>query len=198
MQTHISKSNLPLHRASYPERGETICKLLKDYEISKKTIYPDCCFDNSSVSIWHNIPNYPKMVHMYNMLRMMIFFYRFLTRIWDGIDGTDMERQFRGLKITSCYRSPRVNARVGGSSTSLHLDGLAFDLWAPSDCRAVLEFIYSKLLAYVKTADVMTSKMSADDSHPFIYPYEVIIYDRKKNTLHVGFTYVNPNIIPNV
>ena len=32
------------------------------------------------------------------------------------------------MVINSCYRSPRVNARVGGSRTSYHLTGTAVDI----------------------------------------------------------------------
>lgn len=32
------------------------------------------------------------------------------------------------IVINSCYRSPRVNARVGGSRTSYHLTGCAVDI----------------------------------------------------------------------
>lgn len=195
MSNFNSRSNLPLYRFSYPERGETIASLIRIYIRLKRSCYPECCFDDSSVSIWHNVPNYPKMVHLYNMLRVIIAFYRFLDKIFEEIEGTDLEKQLCYLKITSCFRSPRVNAKVRGSDTSLHLDGMAIDIWAPSNARPLLEFIYSKMSAYTKTSEVVSGSIMSTSDSPFVYPYEVILYG-SKNQIHIGYTYVNPNLTP--
>src|SRR5439155_24929516 len=49
------------------------------------------------------------------------------------------------LHITSGYRSPELNARVGGSVNSMHMQGLAADFICPAFgvplkvCRAIVE-----------------------------------------------------------
>ena len=49
------------------------------------------------------------------------------------------------IRVTSCYRSPAVNAAVKGSSTSAHLQGLAADICAYSgksaDNRCLLDVV---------------------------------------------------------
>lgn len=46
------------------------------------------------------------------------------------------------IRVTSAYRSPRVNAAVGGSSTSRHMLGLAADIKAKGfDARQVVATI---------------------------------------------------------
>lgn len=52
------------------------------------------------------------------------------------------------VKVNSCYRSPSVNKAVGGSPASLHLCGLAFDIYVPGmssvDLIALVEDLFDK------------------------------------------------------
>jgi zinc D-Ala-D-Ala carboxypeptidase len=53
----------------------------------------------------------------------------------------------RGVKVNSGYRSPDVNAKVGGSKTSDHCKGMAADIEIPGVPNAELaEWIRSNLL----------------------------------------------------
>lgn len=50
------------------------------------------------------------------------------TRVLRGLEDLRRKSYPQGLTIVSGYRCPTVNKRVGGSSTSLHMRGLAADI----------------------------------------------------------------------
>ena len=56
-----------------------------------------------------------------------------------------LRRRFGVLKITSGYRSPAVNALVGGALTSQHLKGEAADLFVSSNEVALKMFHFVRL-----------------------------------------------------
>ena len=41
-----------------------------------------------------------------------------------------LREEFGPIQVTSAYRSPAVNAKIGGSPTSAHMEGRAADLYA--------------------------------------------------------------------
>lgn len=53
------------------------------------------------------------------------------------------------VKVLSCYRSPAVNAAVGGSPTSAHKVGMAMDFIIPGiSCMAVCEWAAENINDY--------------------------------------------------
>jgi hypothetical protein len=86
------------------------------------------------------------------------------TAIRKGLDNTPNDEQIANLTelaqslervqqllgplhITSAFRSPKVNAAIGGSTTSAHMEGYAADITCPSFgtplevCKAIAESI---------------------------------------------------------
>lgn len=63
----------------------------------------------------------------------------------------DEIREFLGghpIGITSWYRDPKTNARIGGSSLSSHMDGYAVDFYVVGDVISVVD-VFSKLKSFV-------------------------------------------------
>ena len=89
--------------------------------------------------------------------------YSNLLRVANFLDG--LRKWFGGpIVVTSGFRSPAVNERVGGSKTSAHLDGLAVDIKPKSglhsDYMRILDYLYplvnpghniDQLIVYCKT-----------------------------------------------
>jgi|GEM_PF-631004 len=70
----------------------------------------------------------------------------------------------RPIKITSWYRSPKVNRAVGGSKTSAHLDGLAVDFYLKKGyCKEEIQRLKKKA------------------------KYDQLIYYPRGNRAHIGF-----------
>lgn len=70
--------------------------------------------------------------------------YSNLTRLIDEVLDPVRRQLGRGIVVLSGYRSPKLNAAVGGSKTSAHLQGLAADLWAKGNNMDIVRaLIYS-------------------------------------------------------
>ena len=108
------------------------------------------------------IPNAPQTWGQYSNLLMVANF----------LDG--LRKWFGGpIIVTSGFRSPAVNERVGGSKTSAHLDGLAVDIVPKS--RTQEDF--KRMLAYLKPL----AELKAVD--------QIIVYRNGDSVkwIHVGF-----------
>lgn len=68
------------------------------------------------------------------------------------------------IYVTSWYRNPKVNRKVGGSKKSAHMDGLAIDFRVKSNPK----YVYSKL----KKKGIS---------------YDQLIYYPRERRLHIGF-----------
>lgn len=78
----------------------------------------------------------------------------------------DRLRDYMGsaVIVTSGFRSPEVNARVGGSKTSAHLQGLAADIVPKSRTQEDFKkmFAYLKPLAELKALDQLIVYRNGD------------------------------------
>lgn len=99
------------------------------------------------------LPNNPQTWGQYANLLMVANF----------LDG--LRKWFGGpIVVTSGFRSPAVNARVGGSKTSAHLQGLAADIVPKSrtqeDFKRMLAYL--KPLAELKAVDQLIMYRNGD------------------------------------
>ncbi len=78
-------------------------------------------FVMSAAAVRHNLPNLPDADTE-----------RRLKALCDNV-LEPLRRRFGRILITSGYRSPKVNALVGGVPTSQHVRGEAADLFIPND-----------------------------------------------------------------
>lgn len=104
------------------------------------------------------LPNVPGPLELFNLGR--------LAR--DVLEP--LRSEFGPLRVTSGYRSPMVNAAVGGSATSAHLTGLAADL-VP--------------LSYPGGVMAMFERIRATNMHRTLGIDQVIVYPARGH-LHVG------------
>lgn len=111
----------------------------------------------SETAIREKIPNVPTKEQMEN-LKVMISFLHSLR-----------EKTSDPLTITSCFRSPALNSRVGGSTRSFHLRGLACDLTS-KDLKKLDELVENHFPVWNKGKDLWTK----------VYP--------KQNFLHLQFS----------
>lgn len=81
------------------------------------------------------------------------------------------EQWGEALLVSSGFRVPRVNASVGGSPTSNHMDGLAVDIKLPA-------WSDKKLLQLYLLINTMTDKGVID--------VDQVIFYRKKGIIHIG------------
>jgi len=96
---------------------------------------------HSETAVRHRLDNYPDAVALANL------------RNHTG-PGLQRVRDLLGVPVlvSSGYRSPAVNQRIGGSTRSQHMDGLAVDFTAPSYgtpykvARAIME--HASLVKY--------------------------------------------------
>lgn len=89
----------------------------------------------------------------------------------------------RAIRVNSAYRSKQVNAKVGGVSTSKHLQGLAADICAYSgkerDNRALYKFLESKLQDWQIDQLILYTKKAGDKASAIRF-------------IHVGWTEGTP------
>jgi len=85
----------------------------------------------------------------------------------------------RAIRINSSYRSKEVNAKIGGSATSKHLQGLAADICAysgkESDNRALYALLECKLKEWQIDQLILYTKTAGDKSSTIRF-------------IHVGWT----------
>lgn len=85
----------------------------------------------------------------------------------------------RAIRVNSAYRSKQVNAKVGGASTSKHLQGLAADICAysgkESDNRALYALLESKLTEWQIDQLILYTKKAGDKASTIRF-------------MHVGWT----------
>ena len=89
----------------------------------------------SGVAVRHGIDNTPSAEHIENMRALCINVLE------------PLRRRFGVLRITSGYRCPKLNALVGGSPTSQHLQGEAADIHTGGS--EVSEKIYEYAMKYL-------------------------------------------------
>ena len=85
----------------------------------------------------------------------------------------------RAIRVNSAYRSKQVNTKVGGASTSKHLQGLAADICAysgkESDNRALYELLEAKLKEWQIDQLILYTKKAGDKASTIRF-------------MHVGWT----------
>lgn len=118
------------------------------------------------------LPNHPStFVEMENILQTA----KHLQTIRDAFG--------RAIRINSSYRSKEVNAKIGGSPTSKHQQGLAADICAysgkESDNRALYALLESKLKEWLIDQLILYTKTAGDKSSTIRF-------------IHVGWTEGTP------
>lgn len=80
-------------------------------------------FTRSETALRRGIPNVPTEEHIANLTRLCV-------EVLEPVRGRMYDRYGQGtiVRITSGYRAPDLNAAVGGSRTSAHMDGRAADI----------------------------------------------------------------------
>lgn len=105
----------------------------------------------------HNIDNTPGEAHIAN-----------LTALCQNV-LEPIRQRFGVLRVTSGYRSPELNAKVGGAATSQHMNGEAADIQLSGSA------VDEKMFAFVR--DTLT--------------YDQLLYERASKTgrrwLHVSY-----------
>lgn len=151
---------------------------------------PRLCFDFSETANVKNIDNRPADIYVYTaMLQCTAEFLRIVknvchqdVRLMDHIDS---------IKITSQYRNENTNRLVGGTKTSLHLQGLALDFTADIDMMcAIYDYI---LYQYMHDTDIMAGKCFRQSA---VHPAELIKYYKgaKEDNIqfiHIGFKFID-------
>lgn len=86
----------------------------------------------SQTALLKGIDNWPEDFWVIDNLRLKLLpALNLLREAWNG-----------PIKITSGYRSPSLNKAIGGSKTSMHMKGLAADLYPGNgDLRLFSEFV---------------------------------------------------------
>jgi zinc D-Ala-D-Ala carboxypeptidase len=107
------------------------------------------------------LPNTPGEVATYNLRACGMVFFEPLRELWGN----------KATKLTSGFRSNSVNIRVGGSPTSKHKEGLAFDVIPPID----------RLEAFLMAKEVIEKPGG-------LWVDQIIIYENKPH-LHIGTCY---------
>lgn len=110
-------------------------------------------FTDSNTARARGIKNDPGPAHLANLRRVAI--------------GLEWARSILGrpIRLTSGYRSPALNAAVGGSRTSDHANGLAADITV------------SGMSALEVARQLADSPMQFDQ----------LIYESDRNVVHLGF-----------
>ena len=93
----------------------------------------------SETALRHDLPNNPGPDELNNLLQLCA---NVLQPIRDHYQ--------KGVKVNSGYRSPDVNAKVGGSRTSDHCRGMAADIEIPGVPNAELAAYIRDNLAYTQ------------------------------------------------
>lgn len=114
-------------------------------------------FVMSAAAVRHNLPNLPDSDTE-----------RRLKALCDNV-LEPLRRRFGRILITSGYRSPKVNALVGGVPTSQHVRGEAADLFIPSN------EVGERMFAYIQAN----------------LPFDQLIFERNRKSgtrwLHVSY-----------
>lgn len=77
----------------------------------------------------------------------------------------------QALIVSSGYRVPELNAIVGGSATSDHMEGLAVDIKLPSWSKRKLSELFHLIKEMVEEGEI---------------DIDQVIYYRKKKIIHIG------------
>lgn len=77
----------------------------------------------------------------------------------------------QALIVSSGYRVPELNAIVGGSATSDHMEGLAVDIKLPSWSKRKLSELFHLVQEMVEEGEI---------------DIDQVIYYRKKKIIHIG------------
>lgn len=93
----------------------------------------------SETALRHGLDNTPGEVELAN-----------LRQLCENVLQPIRDHYQRGVKVNSGYRSPEVNAKVGGSKTSDHCQGKAADIEIPGVANADLAQWIKENLAYTQ------------------------------------------------
>lgn len=158
--------------------SDRICDISKTYDTICNLHFP---LSFSDVAYKRGISNSMDTISLINSLRVMKFFY---SRIWIHIFS-----RHPFIKITSQYRNSEVNKAVGGSSSSLHLRGLALDI---SATKETLREIFNLLSVYF-----LEDKFIIGELMPFelIGYYDTVDFYGipELKYIHIGFKYYIPS-----
>lgn len=168
----VQQHDMPYFKIS---SGESTSNIIRLYGCNKDIMIPSC-YDYSDTAIKAGINN--RITSSEVLLNCMVVESYFNWIIRDLINlGKLIENDFKGFTITSAYRCAELNNLLKGSVTSLHLHGLALDVFHTNST-----VINSLILELDKYFNGTYNKILGQ-----IYPYEVIQYTN--NRIHIGFKY---------
>lgn len=146
-------------------------------------------FDLSDVAKSSKINNTASFIEYERMFDVARHFYFVLEKLYSKNELSDAD--ISTLRVTSQYRCSQLNRVVGGSPTSLHRYGLAFDLVGS---EKALNAVYSGYSEYFNT--IIPIRRNS-----ILYPKELIKYykmsEYKPCQLHIGFGYTLPRLEEN-
>ena len=131
-----------------------VVNMLNKQQLKRKNFEPDEFF-NSAIADKLAIRNYPSNSQEIPVLTCLLSTADAAQEIWEILFSEWRKREYlKGakinesnffIKINSGYRSPKINALVGGKPNSQHMQGLAIDFICPSfgtPCE-IVEYLFS-------------------------------------------------------
>ena len=114
----------------------------------------------SNTALTSQIHNLPSWADVENLQELA-------TSVLDPI----REKWGQPLIVTSGYRSPQLNAAVGGVPTSAHMVGCAVDIITPNWSNRKISELYNLIQEMVENGDI---------------DIDQVIYYRKKRMIHIS------------
>ena len=130
-------------------------------------------FTNSTTAARRGISNSPTEEHMANLKRLV-----------DNVIQP-LRDKIGPIRISSGYRSPKLNRAIGGSSRSQHCKGMASDLQFVRDNAMDNKIIFDNVIEMGLDLDQMINE--------FDYKWIHISYDEKKNRKQILEAYKDEN-----
>ena len=130
-------------------------------------------FTNSTTAARRGISNSPTEEHMANLKRLV-----------DSVIQP-LRDKIGPIRISSGYRSPKLNRAIGGSSRSQHCKGMASDLQFVRDNTMDNKIIFDNVIEMGLNFDQMINE--------FDYKWIHISYNQKKNRKQILEAYKDGN-----